>query len=136
MTNKQRAMAVLNYRDYDRLPIVHFGFWNETLLKWADEGYISIEEAKSWADGTPVDKSIGDKLGFDFNWYNCFHLDCGLRPEFDRKVIKELPDGSKHVLDPNGAIVLEKGDAGSIPAEIDHTLNDVKGGVKLRRVAA
>ena len=31
MTNRQRALAVLNYQSYDRLPIVHFGFWRETL---------------------------------------------------------------------------------------------------------
>ncbi len=126
MNNKERAIAVLNYQDYDRLPIVHFGFWRETLYKWADEGHITIEEAKNWADGTPVDKTIGDKLGFDFNWYNCFHLTCGLIPEFNRKIIRELPDGSKHVLNRNGAILLEKGDAGSIPAEIGHTLKDRK----------
>jgi hypothetical protein len=48
MTNRERALAVLRYKPYDRLPIVHFGFWNETLEKWADEGHITHEEAMEW----------------------------------------------------------------------------------------
>jgi hypothetical protein len=37
-------------------------------------------------------------------------------------VVAELPDGSRHVLDGDGAILLEKTDIVSIPAEIDHLL--------------
>lgn len=53
MNNRKRIMAVLNYEDTDRLPVVHFGFWMETLKKWAAEGYISAEEAENWRDGNP-----------------------------------------------------------------------------------
>ena len=126
MTNNQRAKAILNYKKYDRLPIVHFGFWTETLEKWADQGHINKEDAKNWTDGTPVDKAIGDKLGFDFNWYNCFSPNSGLRPEFETKVIKEFEDGSQHVLNGEGCIVLQKPNTTSIPAEIDHILKDRK----------
>jgi len=38
MNNRGRTLAILNYQDYDRLPLVHFGFWRETLQKWAGEG--------------------------------------------------------------------------------------------------
>ena len=27
MNNRERTLAVLRYQPYDRLPIVHFGFW-------------------------------------------------------------------------------------------------------------
>ncbi len=37
MTNRERAKAVLRYQEYDRLPVVHFGYWGETLQKWAAE---------------------------------------------------------------------------------------------------
>ena len=37
MNNRERTLAVLNYQSYDRLPIAHFGFWDETLEKWARE---------------------------------------------------------------------------------------------------
>ena len=122
MNDRERAMAVLNYQSYDRLPIVHFGFWNETLDKWAAEGHISVEEAKEWADGNPTDAVLGRKLGFDFNWYSAFHPDTHLRPLFEREVLEELPDGSRKVLNTEGVVVLERTGATSIPAEIDHKL--------------
>jgi len=62
MNNKQLAMAVLNYKQYDRLPIVHFVFWMETLEKWHHEGHLTFEQAHNWADGTPIDKQIGIKI--------------------------------------------------------------------------
>ncbi|HEY5138075.1 MAG TPA: hypothetical protein VIJ25_01970 [Methylococcales bacterium] len=124
MTNRERAMAILKYAPCDRIPIVHFGFWNETLQKWHTEGHISFEQARDWSDCTPIDKQIGDKLGFDFGWYNCFSPATGLWPVFEEKVLEELPDGTQKVLDCNGAIVLRKAGAGSIPAEVDHLLKN------------
>jgi len=126
MTNKERALAVLHYENYDRLPIVHFGFWSETLQKWRDEGHITADEAAHWTDGTPVDKSVGDKLGFDFGWYNCFCMNTGLRPYFEREIIEQLSDGSRKVRNAEGVIVLEKDGAISIQAEIDHLLKGRK----------
>ena len=120
MNNRKRIIAVLNYEKYDRLPVVHFGFWVETLQKWASEGHISTEEAKNWSDGNPTDVTIGKKLGFDCNYYSCFHPNAGLYPGFERRILKTLPDGSAHVLNGDGVIVLQMPDAGSIPSEIEH----------------
>jgi len=122
MTNRERAMAVLNYGNYDRLPVVHFGFWNETLDKWANEGLITREEADGWKDGNPIDVELGTRLGFDLNWYSAMHLDTHLLPPFERTTLEELPDGSRKVLNVDGVIVLEKPGATGIPAEIDHKL--------------
>lgn len=126
MNNRQRAMAVLRYQEYDRLPIVHFGYWNETLEKWAQEGHISPELARRWGDGNPVDAEIGGRLGFDMNWYNCFHPHTRLWPPLETRVLEELPDGSRKILDEDGAIVIVKDDASGIPTGIDHTLKDRK----------
>ncbi|MGC9053116.1 MAG: uroporphyrinogen decarboxylase family protein, partial [Candidatus Hydrogenedens sp.] len=122
MTHRERTLAVLRYELYDRLPIVHFGFWNETLTKWAEEGYITKEEAKEWVDGNPVDAVISEKLGFDFNYYSVFKPNAHLAPLFERKTIEELPDGSRKIQSEDGVIVLEKPGAVSIPAEFDHLL--------------
>ena len=62
MTNRERVLAVLRYGEYDRLPVAHFGFWSETLQKWALEGHISASEAQSWGDGNPTDAAISAKL--------------------------------------------------------------------------
>ena len=45
-------------------------------------------------------------------------------PGFESKVLKTMPDGEMHVLNGDGAIVLQKPGAGSIPAEVGHTLVD------------
>ncbi len=120
MNDREQTMAVLHYQDYDRLPIVHFGFWRETLQKWADEGHVSAEEAAGWGDNNPTDAVISDKLGFDFNWSNTFSPQMRLSPPIETRVLEELPDGSRKVLDENGAIVLQKEGATGIPSEIDH----------------
>ncbi len=124
MTHRQRALAILRYQPYDRLPILHFGFWPQTMAKWAAEGHITDEEVRNWADGNPADSSIGAKLGFDFNWYSAFHPNYGLNPAFEGKVVRELPDGRRHVLTGEGVVVVVSDTAGSIPAEIDHLLKD------------
>ena len=124
MNGRERSLAILRYQDYDRLPVVHFGFWDETLLKWAAEGHISLAEAKAWGDGNPTDAVIGGKLGFDFNWYNCFHPRTGLFPPIEPKVVEKLPDGSRKVLNGDGAIVIQKEGATGIPHEFDHILKN------------
>jgi hypothetical protein len=126
MNNRERALAILNYQPYDRMPVVHFGFWNETLDKWAAEGHITQEEAAGWADGNDADLSITHKLGFDFNWYSCFHWKSSLMPEFETHLVSQYPDGSRAVMNVDGVTVLQKDEAGSIPAEIEHTLKDRK----------
>lgn len=124
MTERERLQAVLKYQDYDRLPIVHFGFWPETLQKWQQEGHLTEEEVKGWSDGSPMDAVISEKLGFDYNYYSTFSPNNALSPHFESKVIKEFPDGTKHVLNGEGVVVLQEPEAGSIPGEIEHTLTD------------
>ena len=122
MNDRQRVMAVLNYEPYDHLPIVHFGFWDQTLGKWAAEGHITQEEVATWADGNPVDAVISRKLGFDCNYYSAFHPYTHLFPPFEERVIEELPDGSQKVLNSEGVVVLSRPGATGIPAEIEHLL--------------
>ena len=122
MTNRERALAILNYTPYDKMPVVHFGFWRKTLDKWANEGHITPEEAEGWTDGNRHDRTIRERLGFDFNWNTLFTPRTGLTPPFAPEIIEETPDGFQKVLNPDGMIVLQRGDAGSIPAEVDHLL--------------
>jgi uroporphyrinogen decarboxylase len=124
MNNRERAMAILNYEDYDRMPVVHFGYWPETLLKWAHEGHLTEEQARMWGDGNAIDAEIAGKLGFDFGWYNCLHPETRLLPPFEEKLVEERPDGSQAVLDGEGVVILRKPGVTSIPTEIDHLLKD------------
>ncbi|MCD6323106.1 MAG: hypothetical protein J7L77_08790 [Clostridiales bacterium] len=126
MNNRERALAILRYQDYDRMPLVHFGYWRETIAKWGEEGHIEKGLDKVWHDSNEIDKMISGKLGFDFNWANSYSPNHGLLPAFERKVLEKKPNGTRVVMNWDGVIVLEKEGVASIPAEIDHTLKDRK----------
>jgi uroporphyrinogen decarboxylase len=117
MTHRERALAALHYASYDRLPIIHFGFWGETLHKWRAEGHLADADL---ADGGA--RAAVALMGFDYEWNPHCYPAVGLRPWFESKVLETLPDGSRKVRNGDGVVVLAKDDAGSIPAEIDHLL--------------
>ena len=99
MTHRERVKAILHYQDYDKMPVVHFGYWTETLEKWANEGHISMELAKAWTDGNDADKEIAAKLGFDFNWNSCMGSNTLLDPCFREEVLEErLPNHRQTLL--------------------------------------
>ena len=98
MTLKENVHAILHYENYQALPVVHFGFWTETLLKWAEQGHISKQEAESWSDCSAADISIGQKLGFDFNWGQTFSPHYRFDPSFPRTILEEHEDGTMKVL--------------------------------------
>lgn len=126
MNNRERVKAILNYENYDHIPLVHFGYWEELLQKWTEEGHLKREEIEGYADGNEKDKIISNKLGFDFNWYSCFHTQTSLAPSFKRKIIEVLPNGTRKVLNSSGVVELEIDGVKSIPAEVCHTLTDRK----------
>ena len=121
MNNRERMRAIMHYEAYDRMPVVSFGFWDETLQKWANEGYISQEEAEGYArygDNSPADRALMQKLGFDFNWNACAGASNFMRPAFEEEILETKPDGSIIKRDSQGLIVLVKPGVVSIPAEI------------------
>jgi len=125
MNYRETVKAVLHYENYEALPVVHFGWWPETLAKWRAEGHLNQDEFyEGYQDGRPADQRVGAKLGFDFNWYSACHPLVGLFPLFEPKTIEELPDGSRKVFSHEGVVLLEKPGANSIPMEFEHTLKD------------
>ncbi len=129
MTFRENVSAILHYQSFDHFPVVAFGYWDETLAKWAQEGHISREEAEGYAqqgDNSPADQSVMKRLGFDFNWNSCKKTSNLLFPAFEKKVLEEKPDGSQIVQNDQGLIVLEKPGIVSIPAEIGTSLIDRK----------
>lgn len=124
MNNHERTIAILNYQDYDRLPVVHFGYWRQTLQAWAKQGHIPQELADNYEDGNAWDLQLNEMLGWDFCWRIGIGVWNDLDPPFERKILKTLSDGSMQVLERNGTVVLEKPGVVSIPSEIDHTLKD------------
>lgn len=38
MNLRENVRAVLQYEPFDHMPVIHFGYWQETLEKWREEG--------------------------------------------------------------------------------------------------
>lgn len=124
MTNRERAMNILHYKKADRMPAVHFGYWRELLLEWAEQGKISEDLARRVGDGNDADRELDKIIGWDFDWYRCYAGVKGLSPRFERKELEKLPDGSIRVQSPNGIIERIKPGLNSIPSEDDYLLKD------------
>ena len=124
MNNRERAMNVLHYKDVDRLPAVHFGYWPELLEEWADQGKIPRDLAIENWDATEKDRELDKIIGWDFNWSCAEGANNGLFPAFETKVLEELPDGSKRVQNGDGLIERIKPGKVSIPSEDDYLLKD------------
>ncbi len=126
MNNRTRTLAIFNYEAYDRLPLVHFGYWPETLTKWAGEGHITLEHAQGHEDGNAIDLELNRMLGWDFAWNCAFAWNNRLDPPIKPHIIEERPDGSRLVLNEDGVTVIEKTGVVSIPMEVDHLLKSRK----------
>ena len=124
MTNIERAMNILHYRDVDRLPAVHFGYWPELLTEWAQQGKIPQELAVGNWDGSPKDQELDKLIGWDFNWYSTKGSNNGLYPRFEKKVLETFPDGTQRIQSDLGIIERIKPGVTSIPSEDDYLLKD------------
>lgn len=127
MTYRENVLAILRYQNYDKMPVVSFGYWNETVTKWAEEGHITADEANgynTYGDNSDGDKAIMKKLGFDFNWNSCAGVATSLFPAFEIEILEEKSDGHRIIRDENGLIVLNKPGIVSISSEIGTSLTD------------
>ena len=121
---REDTVAILHYKNYQRMPIVHFGYWSETIEKWHREGHISDAESAGVYDNSANIEIISHRLGFDFSWSSMFAGNCGLNPRFEPKILEVLPDGNVKKLNAEGVIVIERPGNVSIPFEVDHLLKD------------
>lgn len=118
-------MNILHYKDVDRLPAVHFGYWKEVLAEWAEQGHISKELAVSArGDGSAGQRELDKIIGWDCNWHNLVGASMGLSPAFEQKVLEVLPDGCQRVVTKKGVIERVKPGIVSIPSEDDYLLKD------------
>ena len=124
MTNRERVRRILHFQSVDRLPAVHFGYWRELLLEWADRGHISRELAENVHDNNEAEHELDRIIGWDFNWASTKGANTRLFPTFEKKVLETLPDGTQRVQNELGVIERVKPGVVSIPAEDDYLLKD------------
>lgn len=127
MNLRENFNAILHYQNYDRLPVLHFGFGPQLLDRWQREGHITAEEHAGLYDGSEAESRVAARLGFDYNYFSMVWHRSGmspLDPPFETKLVGTTPDGFQKIRNGNGVVELHRGTAGSIPAEVDYTLKD------------
>lgn len=127
MTYRERFLAVLNYQAYDRLPVIHWGFWKETLAKWCAEGHLTAVEAQvDYLNASPAQqRALCQKLGFDSGYGGQFFWHYGLLPSFDTLLLEEFPDGRRKIRNGVGVTEIVYTDGSShISQHVDHLLKD------------
>ena len=108
MNSRQRIMAVLNFQQPDRMPLVGMGVWKETLDRWREEGlpeevlhvpegdYVrGVDLRAFWGDfeGTVRALQVEDHFGVE-PWAGGTHLPIHdtIFPYFESEVIEDLGD--------------------------------------------
>jgi uroporphyrinogen decarboxylase len=109
MNARERFDACMHYRPRDRCPIMDFGFWDETLVVWCDQGL-------------PAGVDPDAYFGMDPQWIVA-PVNVQLCPAFPHEVLEDR--GATQVVRDAEGVTKEQGKfLGSIPKHLDHTLKD------------
>lgn len=109
----------MHYQDGDRSPICDFGYWDETLVVWHDQGL----PRHIVQDG---DIFFHDWFGMDFpirRSASDLGIEVGLMPPFEESVLEDRGD-HEIVQQEDGVRVLRRKFMSSIPKPLAHLLTD------------
>jgi uroporphyrinogen decarboxylase len=83
-----RYYRVMTYQDVDRVPDIEFGYWPQTLRRWAAEGMpVAAEPGK----GTPEVQKVDELFGFEPHGH-AIPLRLHMNPAFLEEVIEKRGD--------------------------------------------
>jgi len=109
MTPRERFLACMRYEPHDRVPLVDFGFWTQTLQRWVREGF-------------PANGNTDVYFGMDAIWHDA-GIFPGLLPQFDQRILEDLGDKEK-IVQFDGLISIQRKDRSAIGAQVAATLTD------------
>jgi len=116
MNHRERFNACLHYLPVDRCPITDFGFWDETLVFWREQGLPANIDMQNLRDYLGMDFSM---TGIDETTGIINKLD----PLFEEFVIEDR--GEQEIVQQyDGVQVLRSKFMGSIPHPVRHLLTD------------
>jgi hypothetical protein len=116
MNERQRFGATMHYQARDRSPICDFGFWDETLVTWQQQGLPLAITASNSDDYFGMDAGI-DRMASSTG------MNVDLLPEFEQRVLEDHGD-HEIFQQKDGVRVQRKKFMGSIPHPISHRLVD------------
>lgn len=116
MNERERFVATMHYQPRDRAVISDFGFWDETLPTWHEQGL------PRWVERANADSFFG--VDFGIEWVTRpVGISVGLVPPFEELI---LEDRGEYELrqQADGVRVLRRKFMGSIPHPESHLLTD------------
>ncbi len=118
MNNRERFYATMHYQPRDRASISDFGFWEETIVIWHEQGLPENIYFRGW------DNNTAEFFGMDFGIDGIgAGVENGLFPAFEEKIIED--HGNRIIMQqPDGVIVERDRFMSSIPKPVAHTLVD------------
>jgi len=111
MNDRERFSACMHYQPVDRIPLWDFGFWEETLKRWRQEGL-------------PRDVHLNTYFGMDRQW-EIVPVNVGMVPPFDEEIL-EVDELTETVINYQGIKMRRRKDGGSIPKFIEFPVKDRK----------
>jgi len=108
-TYRELFRAIMNYGDFDRMPVLHWTGWPETNERWQREAGIAPEAQNEYFDAKPFWHGIGPEFS--------------LYPPFEEEIIE---DTDEYVIKRggDGVVFQDWKHASCIPHYIDFTLKD------------
>lgn len=97
----------MNYGEFDRMPVIHWGQWKETRERWVSEGMPADADEQEYFGAVPIQCTLGANLG--------------LLPEFEEKVIEETRE-YRIFRNTGGVIQKASKTASTLPQFLDYTL--------------
>ena len=118
MNSRKRFNATMHYQPRDRAPIADFGFWDETVIIWHEQG---LPKDIYFNGG---DNNTVEYFGMDFGIDRLgTGVENGLFPTFEEKILED--HGNRIVLQQADGVIVERDRfMSSIPHPIAHTLTD------------
>ena len=120
MNNRERFRATMHYQPRDRMPITDFGFWEETIPVWHDQGLPhNVTFTYKKTNHVPY---FGMDFGLDVV-SRATEINVGLLPAFRLKVLEDRGDHEVRQ-QADGVRVLRRKFMSSIPQPQSHLLTD------------
>ena len=125
MTNKERFLRTLSFKDVDRIPLMDFGYWGETIKTWHNQGL-----PKTIQCDEQVEQYLGLDKGFELGMLNGVrHWDekaaiFRLYPKFVKKIVEENDNFVVYV-NGEGVTLQENKLAVSMPHFLDYPVKNM-----------
>lgn len=126
MNDRQRFLATMRYEPRDRAPLCDFGFWDDTLDLWCEQGLpgpVTAADTDALFGMDRLRLFKGDRDHIYRTGTTGTHV--LLSPAFEDRVIEDRGD-QEVVMQDNGVLVLRQKFMKSIPQPLRHTLVDRK----------